>query len=166
MADCKPISTPMEPGLHLSHTHSPQNAQEAETMHQTPYLSAVGAVMYLATTTRPDITYTVGVLARFNSNTGWTHWLAIKHLLHYMKATLDYPITYSPDPAQPETFIMFSDADHGGCKDTGCSTGGYVVKMSTGVVSWFSKLQNNVALSTTEAEYMTAVQAGKEIKWM
>ena len=109
MADCKPISTPME--LCLSRTQSPQNAQEAETMRQTPYLSAVGALMYLATTTRPDIAYTVGVLARFNSNPGWNHWLAVKHLLHYIKATLDYSISYSPDRAQPETFIMFSDAE-------------------------------------------------------
>ena len=128
MADCKPISTPMEPGLRLSRTQSPQNAQEAATMRQTPYLSAVGALMYLATTTRPDIAYTVGVLARFNSNPGWTHWLAVKHLLRYIKGTLDYSITYSPDPSQPETFLTFSDADHGGCKDTGHSTGGYVVQ--------------------------------------
>ena len=59
MADCKPISTPMEPGLRLSHTQSPQDAQESATMHQTPYLSAVGALMYLAPTTHPDIAYTV-----------------------------------------------------------------------------------------------------------
>ena len=63
MADCKPISTPMELGLHLSHTQSPQNAQESATMHQTPYLSAVGTLMYLATTTHPDTAYPVGVLA-------------------------------------------------------------------------------------------------------
>ena len=121
-------------------------------MHQTPYLSATGALMYLATTTCPDITYTVGVLARLNSNPGWTHWLTVKHLLHYIKGTIDYSITYSPDSAQPETFIMFSDADHGECKDTGHSTGGDVVKMGTGVVSWSSKLQNVIALSTTEAD--------------
>ena len=166
MADCKPISTPMEPGLRLSRTQSPQDAQESATMRQTPYLSAVGALMYLATTTRPDIAYTVGVLARFNSNPGWAHWLAVKHLLCYIKGTLDYSITYSPDPSQTETFVTFSDVDHGGCKDTGHSTGGYVVKMGTGAVSWSCKLQNVVALSTTEAEYMAAVQAGKEVKWM
>ena len=122
--------------------------------------------MYLATTTHSDIAYTVGVLTRFNSNPGWACWLPVKHLLHYIKGTLDHCITYFPDPLQPEVFITFSDADHGGCKDTGCSTGGYVVKMDTGAVSCSSKLQNVVALSTTEAEYITAVQASKEIKWM
>jgi len=166
MADCKPISTPMEPSLHLSRTQGPQNAQETKTMHHTPYLFAVGALMYLVTTTRPDIAYTVGVLARLNSNPGWTHWPTVKHLLCYIKGTVNYSIIYSPDPAQPKTFITFSDADHGGCKDTGHSTGGYLVKMGTGTVAWSSKLQNIVALSTTEAEYMAAVQTGKEIKWM
>ena len=166
MADYKPISTPMEPGLHLSRTQSPQNAQESAIMCQTPYLAAVGALMYLATTTRPDIAYTVRVLARFNSNPGWVHWLAVKHLLCYIKGTLGCSITYFPDPSEPETLITFSDTDHGGCKNTGRSIGGYVVKMGTGVVCWSSKLQNVISLSTTEADYMAAVQAGKEIKWM
>jgi len=63
-----------------------------------------------------------------------------------------------------ELFSTFSDADHGGCKDTGRSTGGYLVEIGSGVVSWSLKLQNIVALSTTEADYIAAVSAGKEIK--
>jgi len=166
MADCKPISTPMVPNQHLSHSQCPQTPQEVEQMRSIPYLAAVGALMYLATTTRPDIAYSVGVLARFNSNPGWTHWLAVKHLMRYIRGTLDYSLTYSPDPSCPELFTTYSDTDHGGCKDSGRSTGGYLVKMGSGAVSWCSKLQTVVALSTTEAEYMAAVQAGKEIKWM
>jgi hypothetical protein len=122
--------------------------------------------MYLATSTRPDIAYTVGCLARFNSNPGIVHWHAVKHLLRYLKGTADYSITYAPDPSSPELFSTFSDADHGGCKDTGRSTGGYLVKIGSGAVSWCSKLQSIVALSTTEAEYIAAVSAGKEIRWM
>src|SRR5438876_12056480 len=60
----------------------------------------------------------------------------------------------------------YSDSDHGGSKDTGKSTGGYLIKMGTGAVSWSSKLQPIVTLSTTEAEYVAAVEAGKEIVWM
>ena len=135
-------------------------------MRSIPYLAAVGALMYLATTTRPDIAYSVGVLARFNSNPGWVHWLAVKHLMGYIRGTLDHSLTYSPDPSCSEPFLTYSDADHGGCKDSGRSTGGYVVKIGSGAVSWCSKLQTVVALSTTEAEYIAAVQAGKEIKWM
>src|SRR6202012_4424639 len=64
------------------------------------------------------------------------------------------------------TFVAYSDADHGGCKNSGRSTGAYVVKMGTGAISWSSKLQNIVALSTTEAEYVSAVSAGTEILWL
>src|SRR5882757_8099098 len=166
MADCKPISTPMQPNLQLSHSQSPQTREDVEFMKSIPCLAAVGALMYLATSTRPDIAYVVGYLARFNSNPGIAHWHTVKHLLRYLKGTADYSITYAPDASTSELFSTFSDADHGGCKDTGRSTGGYLVKIGTGAVSWSSKLQSIVALSTTEAEYIAAVSAGKEIHWM
>jgi hypothetical protein len=166
MSDCKPISTPMQPSSRLSRSQCPQTPEEVEFMKGIPYLAAVGTLMYLATSTHPDFAYTVGCLARFNSNPGIIHWHAVKHLLHYLKATADYSITYAPDPSSSELFSTFSDADHGGCKDTGCSTGGYLVKIGSGAVSWCSKLQSIVALSTTEAEYIAAVSAGKEIRWM
>ena len=79
---------------------------------------------------------------------------------------MDYSLTYASDSTCSELFLTYSDADHGGCKDTGRSTGGYILKMGTGAVSWSSKLQGVVALSTTEAEYIAAVQGGKEIKWL
>jgi len=79
-----------------------------------------------------------------------------------LKGTVDYGITYAPDPHSTELFSTLSDADHGGCKDTGRSTGGYLVKMGTGVLSWSSKLQSIVALSATEAEYIAAVSLNSE----
>ena len=62
--------------------------------------------------------------------------------------------------------VTYSDADHGGNKDNGRSTGGYLVRVGSGAVSWSSKQQPIVTLSTTEAEYVAAVEAGKEIFWM
>jgi len=164
-ADCKPVSTPMEPGLHLTKSMGATTSEEIAEMKKIPYLNAVGALMYLATTTRPDISYTVGVLARFNSNPGMSHWKAVKHLFRYLQGTKDKKLVYRPDDSQ-ELFTSFTDADHGGCKDSGRSTGGYVIKFGSGAVSWSSKLQPLVALSTTEAEYIAAVEAGKEIIWM
>jgi len=125
MADCKPISTPMQPNTHLTCFQSPQTPEEVQFMKSIPYLAAVGALMYLATTIRPDIAYTVGYLARFNFNPGLADWQAVKHLLSCLKGTADYGITYAPDPHSSELFSTFSDADHGGCKDTGHSIGGY-----------------------------------------
>ena len=96
------------------------------------YLGAVGALMYLATFSRPDIAYAVDVLARFNAYPGLAHWNAVKHLFHYLKGTAHFALTYAPDPSSSGLFTTFSDADHGGCKDSGRSTGAYVVKMGTG----------------------------------
>jgi hypothetical protein len=165
MQDCKPVSTPLNPGVRLSTSMSPQNDVEASEMRQVPYISVVGSLMYLAVTSRPDIAYAAGVLARFNSNPGPSHWQAAKHVLRYLNGTMDYKIAYQPSDS-PEPFITYSDADHGGNPDNGKSTGGYVVKIGSGAVSWSSKLQPLVALSTTEAEHISAVEAGKEILWM
>ncbi len=77
--------------------------------------------MYLAVTTRPDIAYAARVLARFNSNPGLAHWQAAKHVLCYLKGTMDYKLVYKPSTS-PEPFITYSDADHGGNPDNGKST--------------------------------------------
>jgi hypothetical protein len=165
MADCKPVTTPMEPGLHLTAKMGPSTAEEIAAMKKVPYRNAVGALSYLGETTRPDIRYVNGVLARYCSNPGEAHWKAVKHVLRYLQGTKDKKLVYRPDDGK-ELFTSFTDADHGGDKSTGRSTGGYLIKFGTGAVSWSSKLQPVVALSTTEAEYIAAVEAGKEIVWM
>ena len=165
LQDSKPVSTPLNPGSRLSTSMSPQNESEAAEMRQYPYISLVGSLMYLAVTTRPDTAFAAGVLARFNSNPGLPHWQAAKHVLRYLKGTIDHKLTYQPSDS-PQLFTTYSDADHGGNPDNGKSTGGYVVKIGTGAVSWSSKLQPLVTLSTTEAEHVSAVEAGKEILWM
>ena len=78
-----------------------------------PYISVVGSVMYLAVTTRPDIAYAAGVLVRFDSNPGPSHWQAAKHVLCYLKGTMHHKIAYQPSDS-PEPFITYSDVDHGG----------------------------------------------------
>ena len=134
-------------------------------MAKMPYLSAVGSLMYLATCTRPDIAYTVSVLARFNANPARVHWQAVKHLFRYLKGSLDLQLTYGP-AATKELFVTYSDSDYAGDSDTLRSTGAYVVMMGGGAVDWSSKLQSVVAQSTTEAEYIAANQAGRDIAWM
>jgi len=119
MENCKPVSTPMEPGLQLSKDMSPKSNEECTNMKNIPYLEAIGSVMYLTTTTRPDIAYAAGTLARFRSNPGLGHWNAVKHLLCYLQGTANHVLTYSPNKSSRKIFTTFSDADHGGCKDSG-----------------------------------------------
>ena len=144
---------------------SPQTVEEADEMRSKPYLQAVGALMYLAVATRPDISHSVGVLAHFSKNPGLQHWKAVKHLFRNLKNTLDYKLTYGPTSSS-ELFTTYTNADHAGNPDNGCSTSGHIVKMGSGAISWSSRLQGIVALSTTKAEFVAATSAGQEILWL
>jgi hypothetical protein len=166
LSDCRPVSTPLNPGTRLDVSLAPSTPAEVAFMRTVDYVSAVGALIYLVIVTRPDIAYAVGVLCRFMANPGPEHWKAAKHLLRYIAGTIDFCLLYKLDPNVPDLFCTFSDADLAGNVDTGHSTTGYVVKMGTGTVSWSSKLQSIVALSTTEAEFVAAVSAGQESIWM
>lgn len=166
MSNSVPVDTPMVPGSSLSKDNCPQTEEEMMKMQNIPYATAVGALNYLAVATRPDIAYTVHKLAQFNSNPGPRMWTAVKHLLRYLKGTLDLKLTYAPDESTSDLFTTYTDADYGGDKDTGKSRSGYVIKIGTGAVSWASKQQGPIAKSSTEAEFYGASFAGTELKWM
>ena len=95
-------------------------------MQSKPYAQLLGSLMYLAIATRPDIAYTVGVLARFTSNPGKAHQRALQHLCHYLQETKNVKLCYSPDSSTSELFTTYSDADLGGNPDNARSTSGMV----------------------------------------
>jgi hypothetical protein len=160
LSDYRPASIALDPGTRLDASLAPSTPAEVAFMRTVDYVSAVGALMYLAIVTRPDIAYAVGVLYHLMVNPCPEHWKAAEHLLRYVAGTIDFCLLYRLDPNIPNLFRTFSDADLAGIVDTGRSTTGYVVKMDTGAVSWSSKLQSIVALSTTEAEFVSAVSSG------
>jgi hypothetical protein len=82
-----------------------------------------------------------------------------------LQGTKDLKLVYGPDNSG-QLFGTYTDTAHEDVKENGRSTGGYLVKFGTGAVSWNSKVQPFVALSTSEAEFIAAVEAGKEIFWM
>ena len=160
------VDTPLDPGQKLTADMCSKTPEDKQVMADKPYAQLVGSLMYLAIATRPDIAKAVGVLSRFTANPGLQHWKAAIHLCRYVSRTVNYKLTYAPDPLNTDFFTCYSDADHGGNPDNGRSTSGMVVKMGTGAISWSSRLQSIVALSTTEAEYVSAVSAAQEILWL
>ncbi|KAG9019865.1 hypothetical protein FRB90_003456 [Tulasnella sp. 427] len=110
MSNCTPVTTPMEPGLKLTKEMSPSTAEEMAEMKGIPYLNAVGALNYLTIVTCPDISYTVGKLACFNSKPGMQHWKAVKHLFRYLQRTKDMKLTYAPDPLRTPSLLSMSRA--------------------------------------------------------
>lgn len=130
-----------------------------------PYSALVGSLLYLAITVRPDISFAVGALSRFMSCPTVGHWRVAKGVLRYLAATRSVGITYGGSSSD-EGLRGWCDADYGGDKDIRRSTTGYVFTINGGAVSWASKRQQTVALSTAESEYMAACAATREAVWM
>ena len=159
----KPVSTPLAGHFKLSSEQSPTSEKEKEEMKTTPYGSAVGSLMYAMVCTRPDIAYAVGAVSRFLANPGKEHWAAVKWILRYLRGTTKRCLCFGNGKLELKGY---TDADWAGDKDSRKSTSGYITTFAGGAVSWQSKLQKCVALSTTEAEYIAATEACKEMLWM
>ena len=163
MDKAKPVSIPLANHFKLSKRLCPSSKEEIEEMASVPYSSAVGSLMYAMVCTRPDIAHAVGVVSRFLSNPGKKHWEAVKWILRYLKGTSKLCLCYGGgDPI----LEGYTDADMAGDLDNRKSTSGYLYTFAGGAVSWQSRLQKCVALSTTEAEYIAAAEAGKEMLWL
>jgi hypothetical protein len=106
----------------------------------------------------------VNLLSRFANNPGQKHWDALKHTLAYLKGTVDYGITYRyGESLRPFGYV---DADYAGDIDGSRSTEGHIFFVVGGPVSWASKHQETVALSTVEAEYTAFTQASQQAMWI
>lgn len=169
----KPVSTPFPPGLKL---YCPDESESEEFAKQKlPYRSVVGSLMYLAQCTRPDIAHAVGTLSQHLDWPGFQQWNAAFHVLRYIRGTHDFGIVYSGENQDQDVITGMKsqecpqshcDADWAGDKDTRRSTTGYVFSLAGGAVSWRSRLQPTVALSSTEAEYRAITEAGQELIWL
>ena len=89
----KPVDTPVEKGLTLSLDQCPKTDKEKERMSNVPYASAVGSLMYAMLCTRPDICFAVGLVSRYQSNSGLTHWQTVKRIFRYLR-TSDLVLCY------------------------------------------------------------------------
>jgi hypothetical protein len=161
--DAKPRITPLGVQLKLIKAQGPKIKEEQEHIVNVPYASAVGSLMYVMVCTRPDITHAVGVVSRHMANSGIAHWEVVKWLLRYLKGTSSMTLCFKKDSVGLEGFV---DADLGGYVDSRKSTSGYAFTWGGTTLSWMSRLQKCVALSTTEAEYVTISQAEKEMVWL
>ena len=95
MVNAKPSTVPLAAHFILSKDQCPKTEEEVQKMHSIPYSNAIGSVMYLMVSTRPDIAYSVSCLSRYMSNPGQPHWEALKWLLRYLKHTSHYGLHYS-----------------------------------------------------------------------
>ncbi|RVW92788.1 Retrovirus-related Pol polyprotein from transposon TNT 1-94 [Vitis vinifera] len=142
-----PVSTPTQFGLKLNKDHG------GKKVDSIIYKQIVGSLMYL-TATRPDIMHSVSLISRYMENPTELHFLAAKKICRYLQGTKDFGLFYKK--GKRSDLIGFTDSDYAGDQDNRRSTSGYVFMLGTGAVSWSSKKQPIVTLSTTEAEFVAA----------
>jgi hypothetical protein len=169
MAEARPAKTPLPAGYKFQDI--PEDSPPVPVQE---YQAVVGSLMYLVTGTRPDLAFTVGAASQFLTCPKLHHWNGLMHCLRYVKATANLQLVLGEgvapwDRGRPlgiPRLSGYSDADWGANDKGRRSISGYVFQLGKSTVSWSSKRQPTVALSSTEAEYMALTRASKEAIWL
>ena len=157
LKSCKSVGTPLVANDRLCKNDGSEAADESE------YRKLVGSLLSL-TATRPDIMFGASLLARFMHGPTKKHIGTAKRVLRYIQGTMDFGIEYVK--GKTTLLIGYCDSDWAGSVDDMRSTSGYAFNLGSGVFSWASIKQHTVALSTTEAEYVSAAEATSQAKWL
>ncbi|RVW40297.1 Retrovirus-related Pol polyprotein from transposon RE1 [Vitis vinifera] len=157
LKDCNSVITPSEVGLKLSKSGA------GKRMDSTLYKQIVGSLMYL-TSTRPDIMHAINLISRYMENPTKVHLLAAKRIFRYLKGTVDFGILYKM--GEKSSLIGFSYSDYAGDLDDRKSTFGAVFMLNSGAITWSSKKQQIVTLSTMEAKFVAAASSSCQAIWL
>ncbi|GBO12995.1 Retrovirus-related Pol polyprotein from transposon TNT 1-94 [Araneus ventricosus] len=155
MLECNTASTPMALGTKLCTATTPDD--------KLPYRELIGSLNYLAVCTRPDIAYSISKLSQYLRGYDKSHWLAAKRVLRYLKKTINYGLVFELDD---KVVYGYSDSDWGNSQEDRKSYSGYCFMLSNSVISWESRKQKTVALSSTESEYMALSDSCKEALYL
>lgn len=156
MADSKAVATPM--AIDKVSDDEPYDGSF-------PYRECVGSLMYAMVATRPDIAAAVGVLCRTLDKPTKNNVVQIKRLLRYLNGSKGYKLKLGSDGSDL-VLEGFVDSDWAGDAKDRKSTSGYLFFLKQSLLSWLSRKQTTVALSTTEAEYVAATSAAQEAMWL
>ncbi|WJX72495.1 hypothetical protein P8452_56374 [Trifolium repens] len=157
LEECKIMTTPMHP------TSSLRNDEIGSKVDQKLYRGMIGSLLYL-TASRPDILYNVCLCARFQSDPREPHLTAVKRIFRYLKGTTNLGLLYKK--SLDSKLVGFCDTDYAGDKIERKSTSGNCQFIGENLISWASKRQAIIALSTAEAEYISAAKCCTQLLWM
>lgn len=158
MENCNGIGTPMERQLKLPKS----NENVTTTM---PYRELIGCLMYAMITSRPDISAAVNYFSQFQSCATDEHWKHLKRILRYLKRTLDLKLVYERDN-DGDTLVGYAGADWANDVNDRKSVSGHVFQVYGSTVSWMTRKQSTVSLSSTEAEFIALSTAACEAIWI
>ena len=164
MQSCSSCKAPIVKGDRFSKGQCSQNDIESDQMKVVPYSSVVDSLIYAQVCTRPDIAFVVGVLGRYLSDPGQSHWKTAKKVLRYFQSTKDLMLRYRR--IDTLEVVGFSDFNYAGCVDDKKSTSGYIFMMAEGTVLWKSVKQTLTTSFTMEAEYVACYEATCYARWL
>jgi hypothetical protein len=160
MMDCNSAITPSDTNFRG------EGIENEESIDPTLYRQLIGSLRYLCQS-RPDISLFVGLVSRFMSQPMKSHFLAAKRILGYINGTLQYGILFPfGNGCSKLELIGYSDADWCGDKIDRRSTTEFVFKLNGAPISWSSKKQSIVALSSCEAEYVAGCATACQAIWL
>ena len=160
MQNVKPVNTPLVAHFRLSYALSPQLDDDVHYMSRIPYSSAMGSLMYAMVCSCPDLSYVVNVVRRYMANPGKEHWKEVQWIFRYLRDSIDVCLHFG---RTRDEVVRYVDFDFAGDLDKRKSLTGYVFTIGGCAINWKATLQTTIALSTTEAEYMTITEACKEV---
>ena len=164
MWNCNPALTPLDPNTRLTKRDSPEAVDPR--LHRR-MRSIVGCLSYLVNMTRPDLAFTYSQLSKFVQSPGPIHLAAAERALAYLRGTYMEGITYyDPGAKTRNKLIGWVDSDFAADPDSRKSMTGYLFSLNGGAVSWRSSRQGGVTLSSAEAEFVAASQAGQEAVYL
>jgi len=164
MWNCNPVLTPLDPNVRLTKRDSPEVVDPR--LHRR-MRSIVGCLSYLVNMTRPDLAFTYSQLSKFVQSPGPVHLAAAERALAYLRGTYNEGITYcDPGEDRRNKLTGWVDSDFAADPDTRKSMTGYLFSLNGGAVSWRSSRQGGVTLSSAEAEFVAASQAGQEAVYL
>ncbi|GKF46436.1 hypothetical protein Tco_0136238 [Tanacetum coccineum] len=146
---------PMEVKHELSNEMCASTPEEVAYMKKVPYVSAVGSIMYVVRCTRPDVAFAQNLVSRYQHNLGKLHWVAVKHILKYLRNTRDMFLKYGGKPDIELNVTRFCDASWQCDKDDTKSQTGYVFVVNGGAVDWKSKKQTMCNALTLKGRSIT-----------
>ena len=164
MWDCNPVATPMDPNVRLSKLDCPE---VVDPLLHRKYRSIVGCLSYLVNMTRPDLAFSFSQLSKFLQYPGEAHLAAAYRVLAYVKGTLHQGLSWhDPGAGSRNKLSGWVDSDFASDIDTRKSMTGYLMVLNGGPISWKASRQGGVTLSSSEAEFVAASQAGQEVLYL
>ena len=142
----------------------PRNEDEKVLGPEVPYLSAIGALMYLANCTRPDIAFAVNLLARYSAAPTRRHWVGVKTILRYLQGTIDLGLFFPKN--HDLTMVGYADAGYRSDPHNVKSQTSFVFLCGGTTISWRSCKQTLVTTSTNHSEIIALYEAARECVWL